>query len=468
MPRTPDECSDVFVNGDVSFWYRDLPAPRRREPLPGSVDVDVCIVGAGFTGLWTAYYLKRLRPSLRVVLLEQEFAGFGASGRNGGWLTAALPGDVERYAATHGRDAATAMQRAWFETVDEVIDVAAREGIDADVVKGGNVEVATCEAQRFRVIEHVQRARATGWGVEDLCLLGPNELAERVAVAGALVGSWTPHCARVHPAKLVCGLADVVERLGVSVYEQTRVHRITPGMAESDHGTVRAPYVVRATEGFTARLDGERRTWLPMNSSMVVTEPLPAQVWSRIGWEGCETLGDAAHAYVYAQRTADDRIAIGGRGVPYRFGSRHDARGRTQDETVAALYEILVRLFPAVRHARLDHAWCGVLAVPRDWCASVDLDRRSGLAHAGGYVGHGVASTNLAGRTLADLVAGEDTERTRLPWVGRRVRRWEPEPLRWLGVHSMYRAYRLADRRERTGLRHTSRLASLADVVTRR
>ncbi|MGH3425074.1 MAG: FAD-dependent oxidoreductase, partial [Nocardioidaceae bacterium] len=162
------------------------------------------------------------------------------------------------------------------------------------------------------------------------------------------------------------------------------------------------------------------------------------------------------------------RIAIGGRGVPYRFASRGDDRGRTQESTVRALHRILCRLFPAVTDARIDHAWSGVLGVPRDWCATVAHDPGTGLAHAGGYVGHGVTSTNLAGRTLADLILDRDTGLTRLPWVGRRVRPWEPEPLRWLGVHSMYRAYRLADRREAAGLRRTSRVARLADVVTRR
>jgi glycine/D-amino acid oxidase-like deaminating enzyme len=230
--------------------------------------------------------------------------------------------------------------------------------------------------------------------------------------------------------------------------------------------------VLRCTEGFTASLKGQRRTWLPMNSSMIATEPLPPEVWETIGWEGRETLGDMAHAYMYAQRTADGRIALGGRGVPYRFGSRTDNDGRTSAATVAALREILVRFFPATAGVAIEHAWSGVLGVPRDWCASVHLDRSTGIGWAGGYVGSGVATSNLAGRTLRDLVLldsgqGQRTGLTALPWVGHRVRRWEPEPVRWAAVRGIYAAYRGADRRELAGRSGaTDRVARWADRLT--
>ncbi|MGH3425103.1 MAG: NAD(P)/FAD-dependent oxidoreductase, partial [Nocardioidaceae bacterium] len=355
-----DARSADFVNGDVSFWYRGPGLPPVRPPLPGPTTTDVCVVGAGLTGLWTAYYLKSARPDLDVVVVEQEFAGFGASGRNGGWLTAALPGDAERYAATHGPEGVVAMQSQMFGAVDEVISVARREGIDASIVKGGEIDVATNAAQEERLRQRVDAARRWGWREDDLVLLDRAGLDDRLRVDGARAGSWTPHCARIQPARLVRGLADAVERLGVRVFERTRVTGIRPGAAVTDRGTVTADHVVRATEGFTAQLAGERRTWLPMNSSMVVTEPLTSATWERIGWQGYETLGDGAHAYVYAQRTADDRIAIGGRGVPYRFASRGDDRGRTQESTVRALHRILCRLFPVVTDARIDHAWSGV------------------------------------------------------------------------------------------------------------
>ncbi|GJF31258.1 FAD-dependent oxidoreductase [Kitasatospora sp. NE20-6] len=467
-PAPASAAGTARTNGEVAFWYAAHGLPARRPALDGDIEADVALVGGGYTALWTAYYLKRADPSLRIAVLEKEFAGFGASGRNGGWLTAALPGQFRRYAATHGPDAAAAMQRAMFATVDEVIDAARTEGIDADIRKDGELHVAVGAVQERRMLAHLPALREEGWGEDDMVRLGAGELADRVRVAGARGALWTPHCARIHPAALVRGLAAAVERLGVTVYEDTEVTAVRPGAAVCRQGTVRARHVIRALEGFTAGLDGHRRTWVPMNSSMIVTAPLEQAVWDEIGWRGAEVVGDEAHAYCYLQRTADDRIAIGGRGVPYRFGSRVDARGETHASTQRQLTDLLGRLFPAAAGAPVDHAWSGVLGVPRDWCATVGLDPATGLGWAGGYVGHGVATTNLAGRTLCDLVLGRDTELTRLPWVGRRVRGWEPEPLRWLGIRGLYAAYRAADRREDGGLGRTSRIARAADLLSGR
>ncbi|MFJ9609506.1 NAD(P)/FAD-dependent oxidoreductase [Kitasatospora sp. NPDC101176] len=461
----------MAVNGEVSFWYAASGLPEPGPPLPGGADVDVCIVGGGYTGLWTAYYLKKADPSLRIAVLERRFCGYGASGRNGGWLYNGFAGRGA-FARRYGRGAAAALQRAMDESVGEVVDVAAAERIDADVVPGGVLEVARNPAQLARLREFAEAER--GYGEGRVELLGAKETADRIAVAGALGGTWSPYGARIQPAKLARGLARVVTDLGVAVHEGTEVTAILPGTAYgrpravTPHGTVTAEYVLRATEGFTAGLRGERRTWLPMNSAMIATEPLPAAFWAEAGWQGREVLGDFAHAYMYAQRTADDRIALGGRGVPYRFGSRTDADGGTQVETVRQLRAILDRFFPGAARARIDHAWAGVLGVPRDWCATVELDRASGLGWAGGYVGSGVTTTNLAGRTLRDLVLGRDTGLTGLPWVGHTVRRWEPEPLRWIGVHAMYAAYHAADRQEAAGRATTSPIARVADVVSGR
>ncbi|MEU4088886.1 NAD(P)/FAD-dependent oxidoreductase [Streptomyces aureus] len=459
------------VNGGVSFWYADDGLPAPREPLPGDATADVVVVGGGYTGLWTAYYLKKADPSLRVTVLEQKFCGYGASGRNGGWLYNGIAGR-DRYARLHGREAAVRLQRAMNDTVDEVVRVAAEEGIEADIHQGGVLEVAYTPAQLARL--KAFHAHELSYEEKDRELYGAKETAERIRLADAVGSTWTPHGARLHPVKLVKGLAAAVEALGVTVHEQTPVTEIRPRQAVTPYGTVRAPYVLRCTEGFTANLKGQRRTWLPMNSSMIATEPLTDGQWAEIGWEGRETLGDMAHAYMYAQRTADGRIALGGRGVPYRFGSRTDNDGRTQQSTVDALYEILVRLFPSLTGVQVAHAWSGVLGVPRDWCATVTLDRSTGLGWAGGYVGSGVATTNLAARTLRDLVRQDSGEAgatglTELPWVGHEVRKWEPEPFRWIGVHGMYATYRTADRRELSGhSAQSSRLARIADRVAGR
>lgn len=459
------------VNGGISFWYAHDGLPAVREPLAGDASADVVIVGGGYTGLWTAYYLKKAAPFLRVTVLEQKFCGYGASGRNGGWLYNGVAGR-DRYAALHGREAAVRLQKAMNETVDEVVAVTRAEGIDADLHKGGVLEVATTPAQLARL--RAFHEHELSYGEKDRELYGAGATRERIRVVDAVGSTWTPHGARLHPVKLVKGLAAAVEALGVEIYESTPVTEIRPKHAVTPYGTVRAPYVLRCTEGFTANLKGQRRTWLPMNSSMIATAPLTEEQWESVGWSGLETLGDMAHAYMYAQRTADGRIALGGRGVPYRFGSRTDNDGRTQAATVEALREILVRFFPSLAGVAVEHAWSGVLGVPRDWCATVTLDRSTGLGWAGGYVGSGVATTNLAARTLRDLVqldsgqAGR-TDLTELPWVNHKVRKWEPEPLRWLGVQGMYATYRAADQRERLHPSTTSsRLAQVADRIAGR
>jgi glycine/D-amino acid oxidase-like deaminating enzyme len=452
------------VNGHVSHWFTERPPVRPQ--LPGDRDADVCIVGAGYTGLWTAYYLKRADPSLRLVLLEARFAGFGASGRNGGWLSGLVPGDRNRMAELHGRDRVRRWQQALNDAVDEVIDVAAAEGIEAGIVKGGTMQVARNAAQASRLAAELDEELS--WKIDGIAALTKAEAAERIRLDGVVSAYHTPHCARVQPAKLACGLADAVGRLGVDIYEMSPATTIQPRRVTTPLGTVTAPIVLRATEGFTASLPGLRRRWLPMNSSMIATDRIPDSIWESIGWSGCETLGDTAHGFFYAQRTVDNRIAIGGRSVPYRYGSRTDVDGRVPERTIEHLTATLHAILPQVRDVPIAHAWCGVLAVPRDWESSIVLDRTTGMGAAGGYVGHGVTATNLAGRTLADLVLDRQSPLTELPWVGHRSRNWEPEPLRWLGVRGMYLAYKAADWHEARGRSTTSPIAVVADKIAGR
>ncbi|MCY7373232.1 MAG: FAD-binding oxidoreductase, partial [Spirochaetaceae bacterium] len=426
------------VNGDprsLSLWHDTAGEDWTPRPaLPADRDADVAIVGAGFTGLWTAYYLSRADPSLRIVVLEREVAGFGASGRNGGWCSALFPASMDWLASRHGRGAALAQHRAMQGSVDEVGAAAEREGIECSWVKGGTVVLARTPVQLERARQEVADARRWGLGVDDLELLGADAARERLGASDALGATYTPHCAAIHPARLVRGLARTVERLGVTVHESTPVLRIDPGTVTTGRGRVRAGVVVRATEGYTSGLPGLRRVLAPVYSLMIATEPLPEEVWARIGLRQRETFSDHRHLIVYGQRTADGRVAFGGRGAPYHFGSRVRPEHDREPDTFAALRRVLVEMLPQVEGAAITHTWGGPLGIPRDWCASVGLDRRTGLAWAGGYVGDGVATTNLAGRTLADLVLERSTELTALPWVGHRSPRWEPEPLRWLGV----------------------------------
>jgi glycine/D-amino acid oxidase-like deaminating enzyme len=438
----------------------------------------VCIVGAGYTGLWTAWALARHDPGLRIVIVEAEHAGFGASGRNGGWLSGLLPGNRPRLAQASegriggGRAGVIALQRHLIKSVGDVVAACAKEGIDADVDRGGTVAVATTAAEWARLGAELAEDRQWGVTGDDKWELSAADVTARLAVANAIGGTFSPHCARIQPAKLARGLADAVSRRGVAIYERTPAVAATAGRVHTLRGDVRAPWVVRATEGFTAQMTGLRRALLPLNSSMIVTEPIPTDTWQRVGWIGNETIRDGAHVYVYAQRTADGRVAIGGRGLPYRFGSRVDRHGRTPPFTAEQLSTALQSLIPDLGQPAITHTWSGPLGVARDWCPSVGVARSTagGLAWAGGYVGDGVTTSHLAGRTLADLILGRATDRTALPWVGHASRQWEPEPLRWLGVRGVYGLYRMADRAERRRPEQsgTSRWATVADRLSGR
>jgi glycine/D-amino acid oxidase-like deaminating enzyme len=442
--------------GSRSFWLEDITSSgdslARRPALPGARDVDVAIVGAGFTGLWTAHYLLQRDPTLRVVLLEKEIAGFGASGRNGGWCSALFPASMEKIAAQSSRPAALALRRAMRHSVDEVGAIAAANGIDCGYTKGGTVSLIRSRAQIARARDELEHARSWGEDMDDICLLDATEARARVNATDVVGALFTPHCAAIHPAKLVRGLAEVVERSGATIYEGTTVTAISPRRVDTRYGVVRADVVVRATEGYTPTIRGYRRALAPVYSLMMATEPLPQSFWDDAGLRHRETFNDLRHLIIYGQRTADDRLAFGGRGAPYHFGSRVEPSYDREPAVFDALRRIVVDLFPALADVTVTHTWGGPLGVPRDWFASVGLDRATGLGWAGGYVGDGVATSNLAGRTLADLITEHDTELTSLPWVNHHSRQWEPEPLRWLGVNAGVRVMSSADGVEsRTG-----------------
>ena len=437
----------------VSHWWQTLPGTvTARPPLSADREADVVIVGAGYTGLWTAYYLLAADPSAQVVVLDKEVAGFGASGRNGGWCSALFPASWEKIARESSREEAVRLQRAMFDTVDEVGRVITAEQIDADWAKGGTVMLARSDVQSRRASEVVDHARSWGFSDHDFQLLGPSEARQRVNatdVTGAVV---SPHCAAIHPAKLVRGLAEAVERLGATIYEHSPVLSLEPGVVRTPTGEVRAPVVIRATEGYSPSLPGFRRQVVPVYSLMVATEPLPADTWERIGLADRATFTDLRNMVIYGQRTADGRFAFGGRGAPYHFGSTVRPEFERDDKVFSWLERVLAELFPDVRDVGVSMRWGGPLGVARDWWVTVGLDPTTGVGWSGGYVGDGVGTSNLGGRTLADLILGRSTELTSLPWVNRRSRRWEPEPLRWMGVNAGLSAMGAADPEEsRTG-----------------
>jgi len=456
--------SAVGGYGAVSLWLETC--GDDLTPLPSlSADVvaDVAIVGAGFTGLWTAYYLAEARPDLRIVIVEAEIAGFGASGRNGGWASALFPSSMATIAKEGGQAGARALHQAMRASIDELIRVAAAEGIDAGIAKGGKVELARTATQLEAARAEVDRAHE--WGKTEYEFLSADEAKTRVNAAGTLGGTYTPDCAAIQPAKLVRGLSRAVRERGVTIYENSPVTAISPHRVVTDSGTVTADFVVRATEGYTATLEGQRRAVAPVYSLIVATAPLPAAVWDEVGLADRETFTDFRHLIIYGQRTADDRLVFGGRGAPYHFGSRIKPEYALHDRVHRSLREELVKLFPVLAGAEFTHRWGGNLGIARDWHASVGLDSDTGLAWAGGYVGDGVTTTNLAGRTLRDLILGESTELTALPWVNHHSRKWEPEPLRWLGANAGLTAMSLADAEERVTRRPSTIARAMAPLL---
>ena len=378
--------------------------------------------------------------------------GYGASGRNGGFVSAGIAGEARVYRRDHPQDAIVRAERAMVDGIDWIGDAVAREGISCGWVKGGSYRVATSRPQLERLRAGLESRRARGLGEADVRFVSPAEIEAEVRIAGVLGATYTPHCARVDPALLVRGLATACEARGVAIFESSPATRLEPGRVVCADGGLRAPIVVRATEAFTTRLPGERRSYLPLVSHMLATEPLSANAWREIGWEGCAPIADQRYQFAYMQRTPDGRIAIGGRGLSYNLGGTIRERDEVQPRIHARIEATLRRLFPAAAGARITHRWGGFFAAPRDWCMSVSFDPETGMGRAGGYSGHGAVASSLAGRTLAALITGTASDLISLPWVGHASRRWEPEPVRLLGAHTIAAVASGADRTEdRTG-----------------
>ncbi len=430
----------------ASLW-RDTAGPAPEIPTTALPQhADVVIIGGGYTGLWTALHLLRAQPELDVTVLERTHVGFGASGRNGGWASALFPTSLARVAEHSSRESALALRRAMIRTVDDVGRWAAEEGIDCDFEKGGTVTIARNRAQVDTLWADVAESHAWGDTDADLAFLDAEVASERVRMPGALAGSYTPHCAALHPLKLVHGLARAVLARGGRILEGVTALSYRQGVVSTDRGVITCDAVVRATEGFTARFDAHHREIMPIYSLMIATEPLSDAQWQRIGLAQRETFTEQRHVVIYGQRTADGRLAFGGRGAPYHWDSGVHADFDAHPRVHARLHETLLELFPDLAGVRVTHRWGGALGIPRDYMPFVRFE--DGVGEAGGYVGDGVAASALAGSTLADLILGRATADTALPWVGHRGRDWEPEPLRWLEANGMLTGLSVADRRE--------------------
>lgn len=471
----------TYLNGEASFWLAQSPAAPIPTPLP-SAKQDLVIVGGGMTGLWSAYCARQAHPDWAITVIEAKTVGYGASGRNGGWLSTLMPGNRARFAEAVDRaviddpdgpvgsarrtgvESVRAFQSALFDSIDEVLDVLETEGIDAEAVRGGHIDVAQSAAGMARLHDLVEGNRRFGYGPADMQVLDAAETRARINVDNAQGSVFVPGTARIDPALLTEGLARVLRERGVTICEGTRARHIGTGLVSTERGPVSGETIFVCLEGYSDTVAGdlpglEGRQVIPVFSSMIATEPLPAEAWEQIGWAGRECLGDAAHTFIYAQRTADNRIALGGRGAPYAFGSGLPGDGRVPAEVVDLLRTRLSSLFPTL-DVEVAHAWRGALGVTRDWCAGIFFDPAQRIGVARGYAGHGVTATHLAAKTLLDRAAGTPTPLTALPWNDHVSGQWEPEPIRWLGIRSMYKIFNLADEWERiTDAQKTSLLA---------
>jgi glycine/D-amino acid oxidase-like deaminating enzyme len=435
-----------------SFWLEDSgESLTPRPPLGNATDVDVAILGGGYSGLWTAYYLLLHQPGLRVAVVDRHIAGFGASGRNGGWCSPNFPVSAGELEKRFGAESARELLLAMRDSVDEVGRVCEEARIDARFHKGGVLTLARGEHQ----LPGIRAAYATyeRLGLADRYqVLSGEEAGERIRVTGVFGGLYTPDGASIHPARLVRGLACAVEALGGVIYEQTPVTAFRPGALITPGGEVRAKRaIVLAGEAYLTRFPRLHRALLPVYSLISLTEPLTAAQWSQIGWQGGESVSSTRNTVVYLTKTPDGRILFGSRGAPYAFGSKITDAQDIHEATVRMIQRSLVEWFPALAGIRFTHAWGGPVAMPRDWMPAVNFDAGSGIGSIMGYTGQGVSTTNLAGRLLAGLIANRQTGLEGLPLAQRRSPNWEIEPLRFLVVRYMQNAFLRIDEAAEAG-----------------
>ena len=416
--------------------------------LGSNEEFDVCIIGGGFTGLWTAYWLSELSPQIYIVILEAEYVGFGASGRNGGWFSALFPSDMDKIAKNSNPEAAVALQREMNANVVRSGEVIAKLGIDCGWAYEGSLNIPRNEAQLIRAKAEIDYWRRWGFDEFDYRFLSKSEFENKYEFTSQMGAVFTPHCARVQPAKLVKGLATELVRRGVRIYEKSPVTDFNPHEVIANGFKIKSNWVIRATEAYTSRFKKYSRDVIPVYSLMIATEPLPEDVWNQIGLKG-ETFADLRHLLIYGQRTADNRFAFGGRGAPYHFGSKISPELDRNPKVHLEIRKVLDEIFPMIKDFKTTHTWGGPLGIPRDWYARVEIDRDSRIASGGSYVGDGVGTSALAGLTIAENILGIDSHRQKLPWINMKKRKWEYEPIRWIGANVGLRVMGLADVEEK-------------------
>jgi glycine/D-amino acid oxidase-like deaminating enzyme len=428
-----------------SFWLETSGDDLTPRPaLPHSIDVDIVVLGAGYTGLWTAYYLLKANPDLKVAVVEKEIVGFGASGRNGGWCSSKFPVTPGMLEWRYGQAAARDLMLAMNDSVDEVATVCAEESIDAQFHKGGILTLARGE-HHLPMLQSAFDAYSRLGLSQQYRLCSASEAQERVRVTNICGALYASENASIHPGRLVRGLARAFEKRGGVIYERTEVTNFEGGSSPrllTPAGEIRARHaVVLAGESYLTRLPKLHRAVLPVYSLITLTEPLTPAQWAQIGWQNRESLASCNYTVDYLTRTADGRILFGSRGAPYRLGSKISDEQDRHAETHARIQHLVLEWFPMLKGVKFTHAWGGPVGMPRDWMPMTEFNSATKLATARGYTGQGVSTTNLTGRILAELISDKRTALSQLPIAQRHSPAWEREPLRWLAVRYMQDAF---------------------------
>jgi len=437
-----------------SLWQKGQ-SIKCRPALSGSKSFDVAIIGAGFSGLWSAYHLKQLQPELKIAIFEKEYVGFGASGRNGGWASAEYPTSSKRLIKEHGIESYKALRDAITKSIDEIGQIAKQNNWQIDYAKGGSLVFARNKAQLSRISIELDNEHT---------FLNKSQTQELINIPSALGAVYTPHCAALNPFELARSLGSYLEGIGVEIYEKSAVTKILDKKLEINGYEITCPISIRATEAFTPRSwMGNRQ--IPIYSLMVATEPLPSDVITQIRNNQRATFQEACHLITYAQITGDNRLAIGGRGVRYKLFSRLSERSEIDNRMHSALERRAKSWFPQISQAKFEYRWGGAVALTRRWQAYLNFDRASGRAEIGGYVGDGVTLSYLVAKTLATQISNLKTPA--LPFIDQKIGRWEPEPIRYLAVNAGFKATVMADFEEKITNR-PSLLAAIIDPLINR
>lgn len=426
-----------------SFWLESM-SYLENPPLNGELKTDVAIIGGGFTGIASSYFLKQAEPSLNVTVLENEVVGYGASGRNGGFVMTLFGMTLGLTALRFGKQKALQAHKYMEKAVDLVKDLIARNNIQCDFEFPGFLRVATAPGLRKRIIHEINLAKSLG--IEGIEWISANEVKEQVNSPLYLGAWWEPRCGLVNPAKLVRGLAEVVKNSGVNIYDRTpvlevkknnRIYLKTPG------GTVIAEKVVFATNAYSHLIPQLKRKQVPVFTYIVLTEPLDEKDLESIGWKNRQGIEDARDFVHYYRLTSDNRLLMGGRDITFSIGKNMN---KDLNNRIFRRLEEDIRLtFPSLQKVKISHRWGGPVSIPTDLSPAMGYLGDKRIVYSLGCVGHGVALTHMNGWTISDLLLERETERTETFFVNRKLIPWPPEPLRLMVSSAIYSYMRLED-----------------------